>query len=231
MGDKRTGLANWKLNNITHLNDFKWTKPGHITFKIFANNLLPCQDSQPASKSTLKRKSGNHTRPLSNSSTFNEFRMSMSHSSTTESILNNSFNVISELEMLTSLSKSKDGFIFAALRFENDFECSKFFDFYRNLFVDSKNDDLFNPHYKPSTEKTSSIRVCLKKITKSSISSPCAFHHINSLSVVEENEFSSSSSSSVPLNSSSDTQSLSSEMTPNSLNNSSIIANNYSNKK
>jgi hypothetical protein len=89
---------------------------------------------------------------------------------------------------------SSSPYIFGALKFESDFECSRFFDFYRNLFVNSQNDDLFNPHFKQSkssssttTTTTSSLmRFLCKKINKNCISSPCAFQHINSLSMVNE---------------------------------------------
>jgi hypothetical protein len=39
MADKATGFALWQINSLNYLNDFKWTKPGHITFKIFSNNI------------------------------------------------------------------------------------------------------------------------------------------------------------------------------------------------
>lgn len=102
-------------------------------------------------------------------------------------------------------SPNSSSHLFMALKFDDEFECSKFYDFYRVLFTDAHNDDLFNPHYKPSSSSSSKfgsnnngsksdrknsssnlIKVIYKKITKNSISSPVAFKVINSLSSVDE---------------------------------------------
>ncbi len=88
-----------------------------------------------------------------------------------------------------ALLENTAGFVFAAVRFASDFECSKFYDFYRSLIVDAQNDDLFNPGHVRSGQKgsrLSGVAKVLRKITKSSISSPVAFQHVNSLSVVDE---------------------------------------------
>ena len=149
MADKKTGFSLWKSSWITFLNDFKWTRPGVITFRIV---------QEPRKKDKDKTSS----RPC----------------------------------------------LFAAIRFEDELECSKFYDFYRGLFVDSANDDLFNPRFKP--QKKSFASTIYKKISKNSISSPVAFNHVNSLSVVQEesiynlNNTSASSSSA----STSETQSI-----------------------
>lgn len=111
--------------------------------------------------------------------------------------------------------------LFMALKFDDDFECSKFYDFFRVLFTDSQNDDLFNPHYKPSSTSSSSsssnsssnkqsslIKVIYKKITKNSISSPVAFKIINSLSSVDEEALNNNSNNANCLVLSPDTQSI-----------------------
>ncbi|RMZ93114.1 hypothetical protein BpHYR1_022849, partial [Brachionus plicatilis] len=145
MADKKTGFSLWKSGPITYVNDFKWTRPGVITFRIV----------QESSK-----KEKNKTGPR------------------------------------TSL--------FAAIRFDDELECSRFYDFYRGLFVDAANDDLFNPRFKP--QKKSFANTIYKKISKNSISSPVAFNHVNSLSVVfEESLYNLNNSSST---STSDTQSI-----------------------
>lgn len=48
--DKKTGFALWKSNPITYHNDFKWSRPGHITFKLIQNS----QESLNTKKTVLK---------------------------------------------------------------------------------------------------------------------------------------------------------------------------------
>jgi hypothetical protein len=63
IADKSTGFSLWKLNNITYVNDFKWTKPGHVTFKIFSNNLDLNENSLLASgKDSLKKKRSSNSK-------------------------------------------------------------------------------------------------------------------------------------------------------------------------
>ncbi|CAF1004187.1 unnamed protein product [Brachionus calyciflorus] len=170
IADKKTGFSLWKSNSLTYVNDFKWTRPGLITFKIVQDNF----------------KKDKHMR--------------------------------------VNKGLMKPAYTFAAIRFDDELECSKFYDFYRSLYVDSTNDDLFNPHYKPLKKASSFCNTIYKRITKNSISSPVAFNHVNSLSIVfEENTFcnnlnntsslSSTSSPSSSSSSASDTQSIVSEFT------------------
>ena len=177
IADKKTGFANLRLNNISHDNDLKWTKPGHLTLKVYPKNLSECtgNEKSPLKKSTRNRSS----KESKNSANFVNTRRN--------SLTNQNFNAYSELMNKLSLGCDKEKFIFAAIRFGNEFECSKFYDFYRNLFVDSQNDDLFNPHYSRTPNKINMMKIFLKKITKSSISSPVAFQHVNSLSMGNEN--------------------------------------------
>lgn len=240
MAEKKTGFALWRLDNITYSNDFKWTKPGHMSFKVFSNNLnflegVNSQMSHLKNKRSLKK---NKSRPMSISNTVSSnlsaaaaaysFRSSIS--SNDMKFLDSTYNEYSDFNLLRSIklngdNKNSQPYIFAALKFDNEFECSKFFEFYRILFSNSQNEDLFNPHYKP-TNKTSFIKCFLKKITKNSISSPCAFHHINSLTIVNEE----SNNNICNLQSISDSQSMKSETTITSHNNSSIITNSDSKK-
>jgi hypothetical protein len=67
-----------------------------------------------------------------------------------------------------------------ALEFKNEFECSRFYDYYRSIAFDVKNRDLFDINYKPK-RKDNIIRIFCRRITKDAISSPCAFQHINSI--------------------------------------------------
>jgi hypothetical protein len=194
MADKKTGFALWKLNNLTYLNDLKWTKPGHLTFKIFANNLC---DPQLLGLTSLGPPDSSNTNSLgvgvklkskfsikkSNSLSYKQQPFSIRPSNTMSRI---------------SESGSSSEFVFGALKFDSEFECSKFYDYYRSLFVDVKNDDLFNPNFnwnakqtsgsKSSKEKSSAniVKILYRKITKNSISSPCAFHHINGLSILNK---------------------------------------------
>jgi hypothetical protein len=189
--EKRSGFAAWNLGQITYANDFKWSKPGHITFRVMdANDGRSSDPKKSSSKKNQKRTDEN---------------LSVDESGS---------------------SNSGGSFQFGVLKFEDDFECAKFYDFYRDLFADSHNDDLFNPHYKPSvsgqstrnksssqvmsgsvsssalcasgaantgassvsSSATNMIKCLYKKITKSAISSPVAFNHVNSLPVLGEED-------------------------------------------
>lgn len=145
MADNKTGFSLWKSNPITYMNDFKWTRPGLITFRI-------------VQESSKKEKGKNGPRPS----------------------------------------------LFAAIRFEDELECSRFYDFYRGLFVDAANDDLFNPRFK--VQKKSFANIIYKKINKNSISSPVAFNHVNSLSVVLEESLYNLNSSSLSSSSASNSE-------------------------
>ncbi len=151
--DPRTAFSNLTITNLSHRNDLKWTKPGHLTLKIFPHNVpSKCQTRQ---------------------------------SRTFDSVYANYTGLEAKLALLDNTT----GFVFAALRFTSDFECSKFYDFYRELIVDAQNDELFNPNYVKSGQKSSrlsGVAKVFRKIIKSSISSPVAFQHINSLSMVDE---------------------------------------------
>lgn len=237
IADKKTGFAMWALNNITFLSDVKWSKPGHITFKINANSKPNGQTGSSVGNSSkaLKKKSSFRPmakfRPLTSSLTAANLAStadSFSTMPTSVSAANLPYSQNGKMDKDNKTSQS----LFMALRFYDEFECSKFYDFYRVLFVDSNNDDLFNPHYKPSS-KTSIIKIFYKKITKNSISSPVAFNHVNSLSIVDEEKLNRSSSK-LTINttkqqqlavssSSSDTQSISSDLTVTSHNNSSSL--------
>jgi len=208
IADKKTGFALWKLNHITYSNDLKWTKPGHITLKLSKSNLgeagmdaglpktlhqSPCLKKRSSFRQLAK------LRPLTGSFTSSNLS-SAADSSLTES---------SSSKDPKSSSSSQ---LFMALKFDDEFECSKFYDFYRVLFTDAHNDDLFNPHYKPSSssasKQSSLIKVIYKKITKNSISSPVAFKVINSLSSVDEEAMNSNGTPHCLLSSSSDTHSI-----------------------
>lgn len=186
IADKKTGFASLRLNRLSHLNDLKWTKPGHLTLKIYPQNLSEHLINNPL----LNPISGKQKR-VKTSSTTEDFSGTLRRTAMYPNT-NQTFSNYSELTAkMAEINKSQsgEGFIFAAIRFNNDFECSKFYDFYRNLFVDSQNDDLFNPHYaaqRPAVGKMNMMKVFLKKITKNSISSPVAFQHVNSLSMVGE---------------------------------------------
>jgi hypothetical protein len=203
LADKKTGFALWKLNNMNYKNDFKWTKPGHLTFKIFASNIanpelfglikpsISCESS-----SMLINENVNGTKL--------KRRFSLKKSSSLSYEQQQSLNIKSSNTM--SNLNDKNEYIFGAIKFDNDFECSKFYDYYRTLLVDRKNDDLFNPNFNfvnksatisgsnslsfmKSKEKSSSnniVKILYKKITKNSISSPCAFTHVNGLTVLSE---------------------------------------------
>lgn len=189
IADKSTGFASIRLNQISHINDLKWTKPGHLTLKIYPKNLGEHTFSSQDIKTTLSSKKQKQSR-IKQSITSDELVRNC------HSTLNQSFNTYSDLMTKLELNKGdssdrEEKFVFAALRFSSEFECSKFYDFYRNLFVDSQNDDLFNPHYSKQQQviqkgKLNMMKVFLKKITKSSISSPVAFQHVNSLSMANE---------------------------------------------
>lgn len=228
MAEKKTGFALMKINGLTHLNDLKWTKPGHITFKVFANNLQFVESSTNQSK--LNRKSCKKVK-LSQSNTkytkFDEknlsFRPSMSFNET-RYLNSNCFNDFSDFNLLKNTDSSANDqnrpYVFAAVKFENDFECSRFYDFYRLLFNNLKNEELFNPNYKvPSNSKSKLFQIFYKKIAKNSISSPVQFRHVNSLSIQDEDTH--------RLESISDSQSITSEdsTTIISNNNSSILFN------
>ena len=192
IADKNTGFANFRLNNITHLNDLKWTKPGHLTFKIFPQNLNDFYESSGLTVSNkITKKKKKYCSRLTESSTSDDIQQLVAGLCKADleysTRIGNSFGSYSELLSNFAHGQTKEEYIFAAIRFNSEFECSKFFDFYRNLFVDSQNDDLFNPHFHKGTSKISMMRVFLKKITKNSISSPVAFHHINSLSMKNSN--------------------------------------------
>lgn len=178
IADKKTGFANLRLNNISHDNDLKWTKPGHLTLKVYSRNLSECTSGNEKSTTALKKSSRNRVKESKNPDNYVNTRRN--------SLTNQNFNAYSELMNKLSLGCDKEKFIFAAIRFNNEFECSKFYDFYRNLFVDSQNDDLFNPNHSRTPNKLNMMKIFLKKITKSSISSPVAFQHVNSLSMGNE---------------------------------------------
>ena len=174
IADKQSGFASLRLNQMCHLNDLKWTKPGHLTLKIYAKNL------SEHSRQTEPPKSKHPSSRIQHSSTADELlslRNCHSH-------LDQSFSAHSDLSAKLEPRKGQapDKFVFAALQFSSEFECSKFYDFYRALLVDSQNDDLFNPHCSRPQGKMAVMKVFLKKITKSSISGPVAFRHVNSLS-------------------------------------------------
>lgn len=189
IADKSTGFASIRLNQISHINDLKWTKPGHLTLKIYPKNLGEHTFNSQDIKANLSRKKQKQSR-IKQSITSDELVRNC------HSTLNQSFNTYSDLMTKLELNKGdtsdrEEKFVFAALRFSSEFECSKFYDFYRNLYVDSQNDELFNPHYSKQQQvmpkgKLNMMKVFLKKITKSSISSPVAFQHVNSLSMANE---------------------------------------------
>lgn len=189
IADKSTGFASIRLNQISHINDLKWTKPGHLTLKIYPKNLGEHTFNSQDIKANLSRKKQKQSR-IKQSITSDELVRNC------HSTLNQSFNTYSDLMTKLELNKGdtsdrEEKFVFAALRFSSEFECSKFYDFYRNLYVDSQHDELFNPHYSKQQQvmpkgKLNMMKVFLKKITKSSISSPVAFQHVNSLSMANE---------------------------------------------
>jgi hypothetical protein len=205
LSDRRAGFSQWNLAQITYLNDLKWSKPGHITFKIINKKENGIKENSV--NSNIKNKKSKKALPKDQ-----------------------------ELENECGEGSSgnvSDGLIeFGVLKFDSEFECAKFYDFYRALFTDAAHDDLFNPHFNlnnslrrknnsiilskmtnsmsesssltnrksdsTSSSKTSNIKnnnnqssliKCLyKKITKSAISNPVAFNHINSLSMVCEED-------------------------------------------
>ena len=193
IAEKKTGFALWRLNSITYLNDLKWTKPGHLTLKVYCYN-LPFAVSTANQTTKKSRKNSKKVESLTNSSIYSSnfdksltYRPSVSFNDM--KFLNNDFyNEFSDLSSLLSPADPNNPYVFAAIKFDSDFECSRFYDFYRLLFNNSKNDDLFNPNFKQSaiTKKTNLFQIFYKKIAKNSISSPCAFHHINSLTLTED---------------------------------------------
>ena len=215
----------------------KWTKPGHITFKVFANNLQFVESSNNQTNSIKKnckkfKLSQSNTNSTINSSKIDDksltFRPSISFNET-RYLNNDSFNDCSDFNLLNNTNASSNDsnkpYVFAAVKFDNDFECSRFYDFYRLLFNNPKNEDLFNPNYKvPSSVKTSLFQIFYKKIAKNSISSPVQFRHINSLSIQDEDTH--------RLESISDSQSITSDdSTTITSNNDSSIVFNYNLKK
>lgn len=189
LADKHSGFALWTLSQITFVNEFKWSKPCHITFRI--HNLPSKIDKKKNAGSGLTRR-GSKRGMMDNSADFN---------------------------YQSKEASAASGFQFGVLKFDDEFECAKFYDFYRNLFTDSQNDDLFNPHFKSSdsshnmpssfsssalstttatnsggnaSNKFNTIKCLYKKITKAAISSPVAFKHINSVPMLGESEYATS---------------------------------------
>ena len=205
LADKKTGFAVWKLNNMNYKNDFKWTKPGHLTFKIFASNIANPELFGLINPS-ISVESSKVNENMNGTKLKRRFSLRKSNSLTYQQ--QQSLNSIKSSNTMSSLNDKSD-YIFGALKFENEFECSKFYDYYRTLLVDSKNDDLFNPNFNyvnksatisgnssisfmKSKEKNSTnniVKILYKKITKNSISSPCAFTHVNGLTVLNEEAF------------------------------------------
>jgi hypothetical protein len=223
------------------VNDIKWSKPGHITLKVNPKNLNGACSSavvtatNPTGSTKLKKKSS--FRQIAKFRTFTSTSVPSNVGIEAASGEMHRSSSMSGRDKEAASSGGNSCSLFIALKFYDEFECSKFYDHYRVLFVDSHNDDLFNPHFKASA-KPNLIKIFYKKITKNSISSPVAFNHVNSLSIVHEettvglggsmvaataNNASSSSSSSSSTSSSCDDQSISSELTVTSHNNSSII--------
>ncbi len=238
VSEKKTGFALWRINDITHLNDLKWTKPGHITLKVFANNLQFIESSTNQLKSNRKnckkfKLSQSNTNSTINSSRIDDkiltFKPSMSFNNA-RYLNGDSFNECSDFNLLKNTITAPNDpnkYVFAAVKFDNDFECSRFYDFYRLLFNNPKNHDLFNPNYSyksASNVKNNLFQIFYKKIAKNSISSPCAFRHINSLSIQDEDAH--------RLESISDSQSITSDdSTTITSNNDSSIIFNFNNKK
>ena len=191
----------------------KWTKPGHVTFKVFSNNLSTNADASTNGQTNSKSKKIAKKFKLSQSNTSSNmsttstkttassridpnsfsFRSSLSYNDM--KYINDSFNEYTDFNQLAKhgdalLTDGTRPFVFAAIKFESDFECSRFYEFYRLLSNNGKNEDLFNPSYKATSQAKapSLIQTIYKKIAKNSISSPCAFHHINSLSITGERD-------------------------------------------
>jgi len=199
IADQKTGFALWQLNNLTHINDLKWSKPGHLTFKVYQNNLNEKLDHSSGA-SMAQSYSFDSSKIDEKKHSLKSRRFSFSNRSFRSSFSTNELGKFLQSQFSSSLSNensNNEAFSFAAIKFHSEFECARFYDFYRNLSMNSQHDDLFNPHYVQSRQqmqqqneklkcKPNIIKSLCKKINKHSISSPCAFHHINSLSVVDE---------------------------------------------
>jgi hypothetical protein len=198
IADQKSGFALWQLNNLTHINDLKWSKPGHLTFKVYQNNLNEKLDQ--SSGSCLPQSFSFDSKKIDEKkNSLRSKRFSLSSRSFRSSFSTNELGKFLQSQFSSSLASetSSKPYLFAAIKFHSEFECARFYDFYRNLSMNSQHDDLFNPHFLQNRQQTHQqsdklkskpniIKTLCKKISKHSISSPCAFHHINSLSIVDE---------------------------------------------
>ena len=64
--DKKTAFASLTIANLSHLNDLKWAKPGHLTLKLYPHNVLgPATASGKTSrqKATAREMNGHDVSP------------------------------------------------------------------------------------------------------------------------------------------------------------------------
>lgn len=153
LADRLTGFALRKIDSVTFLNDFKWAKKNLLTFRVIDEFDDYLNVNNNGDIKSLDRKKLHSTKSSMSLKSVGKLKSESTNN-------NNNQNLY-------------------ALEFKNDFECSRFYDYFRTIAYDVKNQDLFDVNYKP--KKRERIRIFCRRITKAAISQPCAFQHVNSV--------------------------------------------------